>query len=345
MIAGHPGLGKSQTAVYIAAAVSNGGAWPDDGNAEMGNVVILSAEDGAEDTIVPRLMAAGADLNHVFVIDAVQIEHDGKQVRRTFNLGADLAKLEGMTADIGGASLIIIDPISSYMGGKVDSYNNTKVRAVLEPVCKLAERLKAAVVAVTHFSKAAGGKTILRFLDSIGFIAAARAGWAVVEEAGEDNKPTGRNLFLRAKGNLSADPGGLAYRVESALVPKNIKGDQPSLSIETSRIVWDGAVSVTADEAMAEPSGSKGMDGPLEEAAGFLIEMLSANPRLVTELKKEAADAGHSWVTVKRAKGKLGIMSKKEGFEAGWHWELPGQAIAASLLSAEGDHKTRRVSP
>ena len=71
-IAGEPGDGKSQLSVYLAATISRGGHWPcDEGSAPLGTVIIFNSEDGAEDTIVPRLIAAGADMERVHIVSAV----------------------------------------------------------------------------------------------------------------------------------------------------------------------------------------------------------------------------------------------------------------------------------
>jgi putative DNA primase/helicase len=111
-IAGEPGGGKSQLSVYVAATISRGGEWPcGEGRAPIGNVIIFNAEDGADDTVVPRLIAAGADRTRVHIVNAV-LQEDGKG-RRTFNLQADLALLEQEIANIGNVALVIIDPISS----------------------------------------------------------------------------------------------------------------------------------------------------------------------------------------------------------------------------------------
>src|SRR5262249_14349360 len=89
VIGGDPEEGKSQLGVYIAAAISNGGVWPNnEGRAPRGSVIVLSAEDGAEDTLVPRLIAAGGDRRKIHLLEAVN-ESD-KKGRRTFNLQTDL---------------------------------------------------------------------------------------------------------------------------------------------------------------------------------------------------------------------------------------------------------------
>ncbi len=130
LIAGHPGLGKSQVTVSIAAIVSSGGIWPvDEIPADVGNVLILSAEDGIADTIKPRLLAAGADTNRIEAIEAVRA---GDQ-RFPFSLKRDLELLRDTEA-----SLLIVDPLAAYMGG-VDSHKDADVRTFLAPLSDFAQ--------------------------------------------------------------------------------------------------------------------------------------------------------------------------------------------------------------
>ncbi len=127
-IAGEPGTGKSQLATAITAAITIGDEWPcGEGMAPQGSVIILSAEDGEADTILPRLHAAGADCGRVHIISAVRTADDG---RRSFNLQADQQLLEQEINEIGDVVMVCIDPISSYLGG-ADSHKNAAVRGVL----------------------------------------------------------------------------------------------------------------------------------------------------------------------------------------------------------------------
>jgi putative DNA primase/helicase len=239
-IAGEPGTGKSQLTMFIASTISMGGAWPcGEGQALCGSVVILSAEDAAADTIVPRLHAAQADLGRVQIIKAV-IDEDQ---RRAFNLQRDLALLETEAKRIGDVVLVIIDPVSSYLG-KTDSHKNAEVRGVLEPIGEFAERMGIAVLSVTHFSKAGANtttKALHRFIGSIAFVGAPRIALAVIEEGAND-----RRLLLHAKNNLALPPKGLGYRIREIIV------GEPGRGIVSSRAVWDlEHVNITANEAMA----------------------------------------------------------------------------------------------
>jgi len=297
LIAGEAGLGKSQVSIAMAGAVTTGGEWPcAEGRALLGDVVILSAEDGVADTIVPRLMEAGADLKRVHIINAVK-DASG---RRGFNLSADLDLLERKISESDNVRLIIIDPISSYLGPKVDSHVNAAVRAVLEPVTEMAARLRVAIVAITHPPKGTGTTAINRFIGSIAFVAASRAAFMVTRDADDDT----RRLFLPVKNNLAPLGKGLAFRLEQRLVADGIVGSSVAWETET--------VTITADQALQAADDRGGGGGAGADAEEFLREALAGGAVAVIDLKADAKEAGLSWATIRRAKDRLGVVAKRE---------------------------------
>ena len=328
LLAGEAGLGKSQITIAMAAAVTTGGPWPcGEGHAPLGSVVFLCAEDDAKDTIVPRLMAAGADLAKIFIVTAVRSDKG----RRAFNLQSDLEHLEAKIREIGDVRLVVIDPISSYLGPKVDSHVNAAVRGVLEPVSEMASRLRVAVVSVTHPPKGTGTTAINRFIGSIAFVAAARAAFMVTRDADDSE----RRLLLPVKNNLATLGMGFAFRLEQRIVGK------PGEGIVASAVAWETSpVDISADAALqaADAQGSGGTSAGAE-AEEFLRDILAAGPVSQKEIKDTAEGNGLAWRTVQRAKSRLGIQATKDGMGGGWSWRLPKDAN-----HAEGRH-FKRMAP
>jgi hypothetical protein len=183
VISGHPNLGKSQLAAYLAAIVSTGREWPcGEGRAPLGRVILLMAEDDASDTIVPRLKVANADLSRIHFVEACDQE---------FDLLAEMQTLEQKVHRFGDVRLIIIDPITAF--------SKSVRRPVANRLQQLAAGLDAAVVVVSHFSKTVRAGALMRVMGSLDLVAVARAAFIVVDEQGTD-----RRLFLPAKNNIAA---------------------------------------------------------------------------------------------------------------------------------------------
>ncbi|MET4801212.1 AAA family ATPase [Bradyrhizobium sp. LB11.1] len=326
LLGGPPGLGKSQLTAFMSATVSNGGHWPcGEGSTLPGDVIFMSAEDGVQDTIIPRLMAAGADRERVHIVSAAT-KPDGTG-RKTFSLKTDVDLLEEMARKIGTVRLIIVDPISAYMGGS-DGNGNVETREVLEPLADMANRLRIAVVAVTHLNKGGGGgnqSALNRFAGSIAFVAAARAAFAVIEDPEDDE----RRFLLQAKNNLGKKCKGLAFRLEQRLV-----GDD----VMSSNVMFEGDyVSESIDEALSasENRGAKKgqSGGGKEDVMQFLRDILSAGPVDVLDVERQARAAAlleddkrlSKSKAFRDARTELGIKSTRDGFGPGSRYvlELP----------------------
>jgi putative DNA primase/helicase len=310
-IAGDPGVGKSQAMIFVVAAVTTGGELPGgEGKARMGNVIILSAEDGVADIIVPRLMAAGADLSRVTIVTGVRL--NGGNGTRTVNFQADLELLRQEIRRIGNVALVCVDPISSYLG-KIDSHKNAELRSVLEPVGLMADEERVAVLSVTHLSKGTTGtKALYRFIGSIAFTAAPRAAFLVTEDP-EDKE---RRLLLLGKTNLGKAPQGLAFRLVQRLVRKDP-------DVQGSYVEWDAdPITMTADEAIAAANGAAQERSALEEAVDFLQEALAGGPRDANDVEEEADAHCISARTLRRARKQARVVLSKKDFDGGWQWRL-----------------------
>src|SRR5262249_46509593 len=135
LIAGEPDLGKSQAALDIIARITTGERWPDDGRAPIGRAIILSAEDAIEDTLRPRLEAAGANLDRVHTVRSVLRKDQHNNVQQTlFSLQADLDALGAKIKELGDVSIVMLDPITAYLGEKLDTHKTAAVRSVLAAV-------------------------------------------------------------------------------------------------------------------------------------------------------------------------------------------------------------------
>jgi hypothetical protein len=312
ILAGIPGLGKSQVTAGIAAVITRGERWPvDQDQASVGSVVFLTAEDAVSDTLRPRLEAAGADINRIYVVDGVIRGYagNGNRAERMFSLQEDLEALDQKLTELEDVVMVVIDPISAYLG-KADSHKNAEVRAVLAPVAELASKHKAAFLAVTHLNKNAGPSALMRVTGSLAFVAAARTAWLVAD----DREDKTRRLFLPLKNNLAPDREGLAFRIQGRIVLS------PKGEIETSYVMWDSQpVSISADEAICEscpPRAKLRLD-----AMDWLAEILAAGPLPSAGIFEDGRAAGFSEKTLYRAKSQLKIRAYKDG--SIWMWNLP----------------------
>ena len=309
ILAGAPGQGKTTIALAMAATITIGGRWPDGSRCAAGNVLIWSGEDDPADTLVPRLMAAGADRARCFFIEGAR--RDGEVV--PFDPARDLGQLLEAIEKIGGISLLVIDPVVSAVTG--DSHKNTEVRRALQPLVDLAAKCDCAVLGITHFAKGGQGTDpAQRVVGSVAFTAVARVVMVAAKVKGDEEGQDTR-ILARSKSNIGPDDGGFQYHLEQS---------EPLPGIHASHIAWGKAVEGTARELLTDPD-----DGPQDEGAGsakdaaeeFLLELLKDGATATKHIQEQAKEAGISWATVRRASDALGV--KKRPSNGSWYWQLP----------------------
>ena len=316
LIAGDPGLGKSYLTLDLVARVSTGRAMPGDrweNGSPMdrypGSAILLSAEDDPADTIRPRLEAAGADLRRVSMITGVRTG----DAQSSFNLKDHLVFLRELCQRDDRVRLIVIDPISAYLGDD-EGHSNTKVRNLLAPLAKLAQDLNVAVVAVTHLNKGGGqnaGSAIYRAMGSLAFTAAARTVHLVVRDP-EDPE---RRLIVPIKNNLGQDRTGFGFTL-------GLTADG-----ETA-VQWESNPTPESADALLDrlsrPRSDAASPSRLNEAVAWLRQTLGQGPVASHELADAAEAQGITARTLKRARSVVQAGPVK--IDNVWHVALPEDA-------------------
>ena len=321
ILAGAPGQGKTTIALAMAATITIGGRWPDGSRCAPGNVLIWSGEDDPADTLVPRLMAAGADRARCYFIEGAR--RGGEVV--PFDPARDLGQLLEAIEKIGGISLLVIDPVVSAVTG--DSHKNTEVRRALQPLVDLAAKCDCAVLGITHFAKGGQGTDpAQRVVGSVAFTAVARVVMVAAKVKGDEEGQDTR-ILARSKSNIGPDDGGFQYHLEQS---------EPLPGIHASNIAWGKAVEGTARELLTDSD-----DGPQDDASDA-VELLRAELDTVRwtscdEAAKPLKAAGFSKKQIWAASKKVGVMRKKDGMKGGWMWRLRDATEVAFRMNCPED--------
>lgn len=306
LVDGDPGLGKSCMTLDWAARVSTGARWPDgqDGCHPAG-VLLLSAEDGLADTIRPRLDAARADVTKVFAFSAYDTGREGERFERPAILPADTARL-ARAIETNGIGLVVVDPLMAFLAGSIDTHRDQDVRRALTALSRVAEATGAAVVLVRHLNKATGGSALYRGGGSIGIIGAARLAFAV----GRDPDDPERRVLAPTKANVARPAPSLSWRITGTPTGHG-------------RVVWEGESRYSADELLRTPADPEERE-ERDEAAGFIRAYLAdhGGEAAAADLIKAGRAAAIPERTLRRARERAGVITRKSSLRGGWLWQL-----------------------
>ena len=288
-IDGDPGVNKSSFAIHFAACTSCGEAMPGGPKCNPAGVVLLTAEDSIEKTVIQRLDAAGANRRRIAVLD------------ETTTIPDDLGGIEEAVCKV-RAKLLIIDPLMAFLGR--DANSDQKVRRALAPLKQFAERNNISVLMVRHLNKRGGRQAMYRGGGSIGITATMRSSLLIAKCPHEPN--------LRVLAQIKSNLGPLA----PSLLFEPVTGPDGVVHIE-----WRGECDYTPEDLLAP---SEINNGRLAEAMAFLTDLLKDGPIEQKTIKKEAIKKGMAYRTVERAKELLEITSDREGWGPGsvcyWCW-------------------------
>jgi putative DNA primase/helicase len=312
ILGGEKGVGKSTMTYHILATITSGGQWPDGTRAPVGDVLIWSAEDDWADTILPRLMVAGANFEHVYRVDGVTIE-DGQS--RSFDPSIDMRGLLDAAKVIPNLAAVLIDPIVSAVAG--DSHKNAETRRGLQPLVDFAGARRAALIGITHFSKNTQGKSPLdRLNGSLAFGAVSRMVWGAVKS--EDESASRR--FVRVAANISKMGGAFDYTLHQRPVP----GETADFTAQG--ITWGSFTDGDARALINDVQGGEDGKNKVKIAEDFLIGVLGGRGMVECADVKAAARA-HDITddTLRRARRNLSVKADQRSGAgpAIWCWTLP----------------------
>ena len=278
VLQGNPGEGKTYFAMHLAAACTNGKLLPNMERLEPFNVIYQTAEDGLGDTVKPRLIEAGADLDRVLVIDdsEVQLTLSDERIEK--------AIIEN------NARLVIIDPIQAYLGADVDMNRANEVRPIFMRLGQVAQRTGCAILLIGHLNKAAGMQSLQRGLGSIDIAAAVRS---VMFIGKLKHDPTMR-ILTHEKSSLAPPGVSLAFSL----------GDKGGFR-------WVGEYDITADEILSgiEPQ----RETKTQQAKDLICTLLAGGKQVLSEdIDKAALERGIPGRTVRDAKRELGDALKSK---------------------------------
>jgi putative DNA primase/helicase len=309
IVAGVPGIGKTQLVIGVCADATRGKLNGDLPGAV--HVAYVSAEDSIEYTLAPRFLAAGGDPELIHFFQAKQL--GGSDEDPSIQLPDDIPILDRWIQDT-NARILVLDPFVAMLPASLNAHRDQHVRRALAPLAHMCHERKVAAILILHLNKSQEGDALSRLSGSIGIGAAARS---VLLFAASPDDPAGENgserILAHAKSNLGAKAPSLAYRIETRI----IEGHDGA--IETSVAVHQGESEISAGDLLGNATSSTEANARTE-ARDFLLTELADGPVPTKALRARAEEAGHNWRTVERAKAAIGIRAKREGTV--WAWSL-----------------------
>jgi hypothetical protein len=311
LMAGREGMGKTALVCWLAAQITRGqlpGRW----HGQPASVVYIGHEDDRATVLNPRLVDAGADLEHFYFID---VDGGFTVARDADTLAVDLKPLP--------VALVIIDPLDSHLGATVDTHKKAEVQATITRMADLAQNLRCGVLGLGHLNKAPIRDLLAKIVGSVGFTTAPRSVLAVGEYPDDPNDA----VCVLAKCNMAnrRDVPAIRFRVGQAFVPHPDGG----IAIETAHVHIVGDVTgINADALL-------GLDAParskVDAAHEWLGHALASGPVRWSELKAAADAHGHSKWALQEARKRYGesLIIEEEKTDKGrfTQWRMGGHPV------------------
>jgi len=329
---GKPGNAKSLWATDMAARVSSGQDFPDGAKNENGakKVLMYAGEDDIKRTVVPRLMAAGANLANIELLDNQSFEVYDREYnridRREINLSADCKIISQLVEDHPEISLLIIDPTTGVYGGK-NTNHDKDMRPVMNDLKDLCEARGLTIVGITHTNKRGDAAAIDQIQGASSIAGAARAAWLFTRDPESDDEHA--HTMTCIKSNLSDKHDGLRLITKTVEVNAEL-GPHPF-------IVWGEGTKTTADEANQALKEKRETKGGKRDAAKLgILAIIAEKPMLSDDVYTALEKQGFSGETVKRAASELTKEFQIHRKQRGGRWYM---VLAEHLYEFEQETK------
>lgn len=313
LLAGREGQGKSTLAASIVAALTKG-TLPGEYYGQPQYVIYVATEDSWAHTLIPRFMAAGADLTRILKI---QISTE-KSSLSELDFPEDIEDLK-QYAELCAVKLLVLDPLTSRLSGSLDTHKDSQVRQALEPLVSMADGVGMSILGIIHLNKSSKDP-LNAVMGSKAFTAVARSVLSVV--ADPDDETESRKFLGVVKSNLAQSMNG--SRVFQ-IISHHVESDDGE-NISTSKVEWQADTDLTIKSIMADPSME--VRTRLDECCAWLRNYLPPGvekPR--KELVADACKDGFTESTLKRASNKIGVISERRGTPPNSYWSLPESTI------------------
>jgi AAA domain len=311
LLAGREGLGKSILSYTIAAMITRG-TLPGEFFGAPKSVLVAAAEDSWSQTIVPRLIAAGGDLDRVFRVEII-----ADAVHSELIMLRDSARVKKVVREV-DAVLMILDPLISRLDPKLDSHKDADLRMALEPLVAMADLINISVLGLIHHNKSGGTDPLQVVMASKAFPAVARSVHTVIPDP--DDEAGNRRLFGTPETNLGrTDLPTLSFVIDSFAL------EVEDGTASTGRLVWGNESKISIFEARRR--GAESPDA-VTEAADWLEDYLALMDGRAgsAQIKAAGKTAGHSYDSLKRARVKIGSLVESSGFPRRTYWLHPKES-------------------
>lgn len=294
LIPGREGEGKTALVGHIAARLTRGDL-PGDRWGRPGDVVYIGHEDDRATVLVPRLIAAGADLHRFLFVDLAK--------DAPFALTADTAALARQLTGRDVAA-VVLDPLDAHLGA-ADSHKKADVQAAIARLAGLTQLLRCAGIGIAHLNKGDSKDVLLKVVGSVGLTTSVRSVLAVGSHPHRDDE----KVAVVRKANMTNrhDVPAIRFRVKGT----TITHPDDHGTITTAQVALLGEEhGIHADDILT--TGDNEQRTKVDHAADWLADVLGAGPLPKSDVLALARAEGITDRTLERAAERLSVVAERD---------------------------------